>query len=414
MEEKEFIDNEIWVENRIEEARQELEELLQEGMKSLNYKETIDNINLELKNLDKQTKQFDYNKDRAIESLEEDFSLKLNDLKTLEENLLDDRIENLEKRSTDYVNFKIESTEKSTDEKINKSINELENKQNDKLNSSVQEINEKLKKVEEENSQKILDLNKEVNSKIDETEKKSIENFKELIEENSNKIEQLKKENEEQFQKAKSEVKTQIESVNKETEDKVEDLHLKLNEKIEELDVEQLKQDYVRFESKIKEVEHKIETTTNPNIDVVLNNIEEERRVLEEEKIKYLREMKTYVESRILRMKYVSTMQAIEEEFSRLRRRIKKLEEEKETKEKIIDSININIEAIVEQKVKEALKGKMVPTTAKQQIRKIETIDDMLYNRGINVNTESTITTAAKQIANITKKRSQILNMDDE
>ena len=447
MEDKDFIDNEIWVENRIEEVRQELEEILQEEFKNLNYKKTIENINIELKNLDKQSKQFDYNKDRALESLEEDFSLKLNDLKILEENLLADKIKNLEQQSTDYINYKIENLDKKIKDEIKGNLEDFKNKQKENIKKFEEEDAQKLNKIKENITEKIekaknisidsandkfnkcKEIIEEHKGNVDEIIKNLEKTFKDLIEVNENeiksieegfnlKIKELKEENHAQLEKIDLKTAMRIKNLQTDIYKKIEERQQEIigrisilesndNEKVDKNEINELKQDYIKYKNKMKNMEKVVENAAN--LDVVLKNLEKEKEKLEKERIENLKEMKMYVESRILRMKYVSNIQAIKEEFSKLRKRIHDLEEEN-----VKSKENIDIEAIVNQKVEEALKNMQLDNNEKiKKAKKVETIDDILYDRKINVNTENKAVAVAKQIANVTKKRSQILNMND-
>lgn len=258
------LDGKIWVTNKIEEAKEETEELICEKIKDLNYEKTINDINEELREITKAIKQVDYNKDRAIEDLEENFNIKLDDVKVIQNAVLENRImdtaeENI-KKSISVLEKKLDIKIKKISENIKPTKNgeieeEIKNQIEDYkeiVSSEIEKLKTELINVNNEGNEKIkniIDYNVETNNKLEEYSKL----LETKIDSNSEEYQSLLKSkiNDEELNAEIENLKNSITKLDEETAKQLGDIEEDLNNKIKE---EALKREKV-FSDAIKEID---------------------------------------------------------------------------------------------------------------------------------------------------------------
>ena len=232
---KDNLDNEIWVQNKIEEAREETENLIYEQIKSLDYNKTIKDINEAVQELSKKIELVDYNKSRALEGMEEDFNIKLDDIKTLDSDAIRDTIIDI---TGETISKSKTSIEKTLKKEINKAFNQIElvkeNNKAEELAKSFEEYKtfvniDEIKQQQITAKQNIEELEKAYKEEI----KKAIAELNQKIDKSvSTSIEELRKkqlavgeqthELEEKILKYQKEISDQIHSVEENRRDIIE------------------------------------------------------------------------------------------------------------------------------------------------------------------------------------------------
>lgn len=460
MKEKDLLDNKIWIASQIEESKQELEGLIGKKINELEYEETIKKIHSSIEQLNKDIEQVDYNRTRSLESLEQDLTLKLDDVKVVEDNILKEKIKEIS--DDNIIEFKksIAKLEEDFNKSLIKSLKEIREDQeckfsdfiddvelkleNSGLNEKIEQNQQKEEKIEQlKNEVKILEikqdtellivkeqmqqhkddvdatiqnLNDEFN-KVSQGKNVDINNLEELL---IQKLEELKEENVGDLEEQKQElIKLILKSIDELEIDKIRQNDEFIIQKVSELEsINQNKLEKLRKSQEQFIIEKVMELDSKKAIDQInksMKKIDEDIQsttaLIENIKDQSLKEVKAYVESRILRMKYTMTIEALREEIGRLNLKIRQLEQKQLT-----DVVQIDIERIVEQKVKEEFEKMHIKEINAQVIaKKASSIDDLIEIRGEPIKNKNLIEESAKQIANVTKavKKCQILNLDD-
>lgn len=249
------LDSKIWVTNKIEEAKQETESLICDKIKALDYEKTIKDLNASLKKLNKEIKQVDYNKDRALEILEQDFSLKLDDVKVIEESLLEDKIIDLtdesikksvsflEKKLNNQIKKIVQDTSQENNKKREEAFREAFEEYKDTTNGEIKRYQEAANiEIEKELIQKLEKYDTLINSKLNE-EKLNIE------------IENLKQ----NLIKLEDKISKQLGDVEEDLKNKIQEEELKRNEmfskKIKEMNIESIKENIQTISIKVNELD---------------------------------------------------------------------------------------------------------------------------------------------------------------
>ena len=411
-EEKDLLDSKIWVENRIEELMQEVKDLVNKRIDDLDYEKTTMKLESSISDLNTQINQFSHDKDRAIENLEEDLNLRINDLKILKRNILEQRAEEIIEQRLSKSEEKMNESSKNTNEKLTEQINELKEEQDKEFKESKQKI----------------DL---LNTQLDER----IEDLKTIKEQFSTEIDEKNKETIEILNK-----KIEEESDTRDLERDIINKLAELRDKQEEFMLQRLKE-----QDKTDEI-NKI----NQELENLLNELENRDKKLEQKNIKNYEDYKVLLEKSISRMNYATTMKKINENFIRLNKKITEIGKDNSKREKsiinlvkeweaksskkskrelkdyielvITEKINNEINICIEKQVKKALKTQLGNKPIEQVKPKIInkenelTIDQMLLNKGIEIKSKNKIIEAAKQVEKMAKiqNKSQILNINKE
>lgn len=375
---EENLDNEIWIQNKIEEARQETENLIYEQIKSLNYNKTVKDFNEALQKLSKQIELVDYNKDRSLEGLEEDFNIKLDDIKTLNEDALKDMIVSI---TGDSLDKKMESLEKKFSKEMNKSLQKLDIiKENntteelannfeeykkivdiDTLKAKQEDLTKSVQKLEEINIDEIRAAQENIVN-IETKYKQDIENatsiLNDAINQSINRILEDAENKQSEIEKYRSEIESKLADLEDNVNSTIE-YKATLNKKMVELQHSQknLENDFVTYqkdiENDINKYQEKIKTyqadiqknieTSQKNINDKVNlideihnkqgNIEKQITELKEEGVK-LRELFTEQTNLV-----IPEMETAKEELFKIRENTanKLLAIEKTIDEKIIE-----------------------------------------------------------------------------
>lgn len=375
---EENLDNEIWIQNKIEEARQETENLIYEQIKSLNYNKTVKDFNEALQKLSKQIELVDYNKDRSLEGLEEDFNIKLDDIKTLNEDALKDMIVSI---TGDSLDKKMESLEKKFSKEMNKSLQKLDIiKENntteelannfeeykkivdiDTLKAKQEDLTKSVQKLEEINIDEIRAAQENIVN-IETKYKQDIENatsiLNDAINQSINRILEDAENKQSEIEKYRSEIESKLADLEDNVNSTIE-YKATLNKKMVELQHSQknLENDFVTYqkdiENDINKYQEKIKTyqadiqknieTSQENINDKVNlideihnkqgNIEKQITELKEEGVK-LRELFTEQTNLV-----IPEMETAKEELFKIRENTanKLLAIEKTIDEKIIE-----------------------------------------------------------------------------
>lgn len=360
MKEKDSIDKEIWVENRIEEAKEEIEEKLNKKIKELKYEETIKNLNNELEKINKDINQVDYNKDRAIELLEEDLTLKINDIKIVEDNILEEKVSEL-----------IENIVNESKKEQDKKINEIKNTLNSNVDKYKKEIIDKYNTLIEyaanddgEQDKKFKKLQEELNGQIDKITKETRKQYEEDID---RLIDSLN----EQMSMQKEEILSIIYATNQE-DNKIKKIKTKKASEIKNKESEQ------------------VDISDKTNIGELLSNLDGLEQLIDEKNNKNLKVLKRYVESEFLRMRYTTTIQGLKNDIAVLKKEMNNMNK----------NDKMDIDAIIEKKVHDKLVNIYKKNGNKKQTQSLITIDDILLKEDIQVKTENKV----KKIANTTNK----------
>jgi len=159
-EKNDLLDNEIWVVTKIEEAKQETENLIYDKIKKLKYEKTIKKLNESLEIMTKNIQQVSYNNSRELESLEEDLILKIEDSKVIADSILEDKIFTITEETIKNLKKDINSLEKKVDKEISKLFKELKNAQEETFTKLEKSFSEKIKANTIENDDEIINVNK--------------------------------------------------------------------------------------------------------------------------------------------------------------------------------------------------------------------------------------------------------------
>lgn len=307
---EENLDNEIWIQNKIEEARQETENLIYEQIKSLNYNKTVKDFNEALQKLSKQIELVDYNKDRSLEGLEEDFNIKLDDIKTLNEDALKDMIVSI---TGDSLDKKMESLEKKFSKEMNKSLQKLDIiKENntteelannfeeykkivdiDTLKAKQEDLTKSVQKLEEINIDEIRAAQENIVN-IETKYKQDIENatsiLNDAINQSINRILEDAENKQSEIEKYRSEIESKLADLEDNVNSTIE-YKATLNKKMVELQHSQknLENDFVTYqkdiENDINKYQEKIKTyqaDIQKNIDTSQKNINDKVNLIDE------------------------------------------------------------------------------------------------------------------------------------
>lgn len=307
---EENLDNEIWIQNKIEEARQETENLIYEQIKSLNYNKTVKDFNEALQKLSKQIELVDYNKDRALEGLEEDFNIKLDDIQTLNEDALKDMIVSI---TGDSLDKKMESLEKKFSKEMNKSLQKLDIiKENntteelannfeeykkivdiDTLKAKQEDLTKSVQKLEEINIDEIRAAQENI-ANIETKYKQDIENaistLNDAINQSINRILEDAENKQSEIEKYRSEIESKLADLEDNVNTAIE-YKTTLNKKMVELQQSQknLENDFVTYqkdiENDINKYQEKIKTyqaDIQKNIETSQKNINDKVNLIDE------------------------------------------------------------------------------------------------------------------------------------
>lgn len=307
---EENLDNEIWIQNKIEEARQETENLIYEQIKSLNYNKTVKDFNEALQKLSKQIELVDYNKDRSLEGLEEDFNIKLDDIKTLNEDALKDMIVSI---TGDSLDKKMESLEKKFSKEMNKSLQKLDIiKENntteelannfeeykkivdiDTLKAKQEDLTKSVQKLEEINIDEIRTAQENITN-IETKYKQDIENatsiLNDAINQSINRILEDAENKQSEIEKYRSEIESKLADLEDNVNSTIE-YKATLNKKMVELQHSQknLENDFVTYqkdiENDINKYQEKIKTyqaNIQKNIETSQKNINDKVNLIDE------------------------------------------------------------------------------------------------------------------------------------
>ena len=434
------LDNAIWIANQMEEILEDTEQLVNEKIKALDYQKTINDLHAKIDELNKEIEQKNYSYQRALESLEQDLSMKIEDTQIIADNVLDKKITEIIEENILELKDELEILSKKTRQKqldFQKTVKKEQEEKFDHFTNTIERLLDEaaVEEKKAQNNQRFKDVYETINQnkekeenhyqelrnrhesdlreqidKIREIEKESNqlkENIENFGTDSFRYIEEHKKENNKNLDKLKSDFSNQLAKQENNFEEKIYKLSVdKIKEKQKDIE-KRLKEVETINQNKLEKVEREQEKFIRTKIDMHVVKMEQ---LIEENRKQILKEAKDYMESRILRMKYALTIQSIQEEIAELKNRIHAVESE-DNAENEDEKLRKKVELLVDNRIKAIVAHQKKAQQAKKKPQeKIKTVDDMLENRKMQVKTEHSLKTTTKQINNITKKKSQILN----